>query len=94
MVDFEKQDIKTQAMTLEQIDEMKKLSGTYESLFSKKAMKYRSLGLGGKDLVEEDYRHLISEEYTFLKRPVFLVSDKIFVGNSKKVIAELAEELS
>lgn len=87
--DFTKQDIKTEQMTFEQIDEMQKRSGSYESLFSRKAMKYRSMGLGEKTLSEDDYRKLIQEEYTFLKRPVFLVGDQIFVGNSKKVIEEL-----
>lgn len=87
--DFEKQDIKSVAISLEQVDQMKEKSGSYESLFSRKAMKYRSMGLGEKNLTESDYRNLIHEEYTFLKRPVFLVDDQIFIGNSKKVIENL-----
>ncbi len=93
IADFEKQDIKTEPMTLEQIDQMEKISGDFESLFSRKAMKYRSMGLGEKNLSENDYRKLIQEEYTFLKRPVFLVDDKIFIGNSKKNIEELKKTL-
>ncbi len=93
IADFEKQDIKTNQMTFDQIDEMQKRSGSYESLFSRKAMKYRSMGLGEKNLSEDDYRTLIQEEYTFLKRPVFIVDDQIFVGNSKKVIEELKNQL-
>ena len=94
IADFEKQDIKNEQMTFDQIDEMKERSGSYESLFSRKAMKYRSMGLGDKDLSEADYRKLIQEEYTFLKRPVFIVNDKVFVGNSKKVIDSLRNHLS
>lgn len=94
ITDFEKQDIKTQAMTFEQVDQMKDLSGTYESLFSRKAMKFRSMGLGEKNLSEDDYRQLIQEEYTFLKRPVFVVNDQIFVGNSKKNIEALVSHLN
>lgn len=94
IADFEKQDIKTSPMTLDQIDQMKSLSGSYESLFSRKAMKFRSMGLGEKDLSENNYRQLIHEEYTFLKRPVFITNDQIFVGNSKKVIESLAASLS
>ena len=81
---FEKQDIKTEAMTEAQVDEMKALSGSYESLFSRKAMKFRSMGLNEMDLTEADYRKYIVEEYTFLKRPVFLIDGAIFIGNSKK----------
>lgn len=92
--DFDTQDIKTVPMTLGQVDQMQERSGSYESLFSRKAMKYRSMGLGDKNLTEDDYRKLIHQEYTFLKRPVFIVDRKIFIGNSKKVIAELQNELT
>ena len=92
--DFEKQDIKTERMTLDQVDEMKNRSGSYESLFSRKAMKYRSMGLGEKYLSEDGYRKLIHEEYTFLKRPVFIAGDQIFVGNAKKIIANLKNQLA
>lgn len=91
---FEIQDIKDKSITGEQVDEMKALSGSYESLFSRRAMKYKSMGLADKDLTEEDYRSLIIEEYTFLKRPVFLVDGEIFVGNTAKVIEDLEYALS
>lgn len=90
---IEMQDIKSEKISKDQLSEMKKLSDTYESLFSRRAMKYKSLGLGDKTLTEEDYERLILEEYTFLKRPVFIVNDKIFVGNSKKNIDLLRIEL-
>ncbi len=82
------QNIKTESITENQIDEMKKMSGTYESLFSRKAMKYKSMGLKDKSLSESDYKKLIVEEYTFLKRPVIIANDHIFIGNSKKNIEE------
>ncbi len=94
LTEFEKQDIKKEAISLEQVDAMKVLSGSYESLFSRKAMKYRSMGLHEKTLSEADYRRLIHEEYTFLKRPVFIYHNQVFVGNSKKVIEELKNALN
>jgi arsenate reductase len=90
---FEFQDIKSNKITLEQIEEMENLSGSYESLFSRKAMKYKSMGLREKILSETDYKSLILDEYTFLKRPVFIIDNKIFVGNSKKTIEEVASLL-
>ena len=80
------QDIKTNKISLEQLEEMRRLSGSYESLFSRRAIKYKSMGLNKKELSEEDYKKLILEEYTFLKRPVFLLDDQIFIGNSKKIL--------
>jgi arsenate reductase len=85
------QDIKTEKITAKQLDEMKKLAGSYEALFSRVAMKYRSMGLNEMELTEKDYRQYILEEYTFLKRPVIVNEDKIFIGNSKKVV-EAAKE--
>jgi len=85
--DYVMQDIKTEAITPAQLDEMKKLSGSYESLFSRIALKFRALKMNEKVLTEKDYRKYILEEYTFLKRPVIIVSDKIFIGNSPKNVA-------
>lgn len=80
------QDIKTDPITPAQIDEMKKLAGSYETLFSRVALKYRAMGLHEKELTENDYRKLILSEYTFLKRPVMIVDNEIFIGNAKKVV--------
>ncbi len=80
-------------MTPEQVKEMATLSGSYESLFSKRAMLYREKGLHEKELSEDDYKNLILEHYTFLKRPVVLVDGQIFVGNSKKVVQAAKEAL-
>jgi len=90
---FDMQDIKFEKITPAQLEEMKKMSGSYESLFSRRAIKYRELGLKDRKLVEEDYRKFILEEYTFLKRPVIIVNDKIFVGSEKKTVAALKKEL-
>jgi len=94
LTDFKLQDIKTEKISSDEIDQMKGLSGSYESLFSRRAMKYKSMGLASQDLQEEDYKKLILDEYTFLKRPVFLIDDKIFIGNSAKVVEAIKVELS
>lgn len=90
---FEFQDIKTEKITASQLTEMKKMAGSYEALFSRVALKYRALGLDKKKLGEDDYKKYILEEYTFLKRPVIIINDKIFVGNSKNNIAAAKAEL-
>jgi len=87
------QDIKTEKITSEQLDEMKKKAGSYEALFSRRAMKYKELGLKDKNLQEKDFRKLILEEYTFLKRPVVMLNNQIFVGSEKKTITALKSSL-
>jgi arsenate reductase len=86
---FEKQDIKTMKVTIEQLEEMKAISGTYESLFSRSSRKYKELGLKDEILSEQEYKNYILNEYTFLKRPVFIIDDEIFVGNSKNTVEEI-----
>lgn len=89
---FSMQDIKTEKITPAQLDEMKAMAGRYEALFSRRALKYKEMGLQDKKLTEEDYRRLILEEYTFLKRPVTISGKKIFIGNAKKTVEDLKKE--
>ena len=91
--DFEKQNIKEEKITAKQIDEMKKMAGSYEALFSRRSMKYRPMGLHEREISEKEYRKLIMDEYTFLKRPVIIIDDEIFIGNAKKVVAAAKEKL-
>ena len=87
------QDIKFEKITPAQIDEMKNMAGNYEALFSRRALKYKELGLKDKTLSEKDYRQFILDEYTFLKRPVVIINDKIFIGSEKKTVAVLKKKL-
>lgn len=91
--DVKLQDIKAEPITETQLEEMKELSGSYESLFSRKAMKFREWKLNEKSLSENDMRDLILKEYTFLKRPVMILDGKIFIGNSPAVVKEAKEYL-
>lgn len=88
---FDMQDIKFEKITPAQLDAMKKMAGSYEALFSRRAMKYKEWGLKDKNLTEKDYRQYILDEYTFLKRPVTIIGDKIFIGSEKKSVAALKE---
>ena len=82
-------DIKNKNIAIEEIEYMCKLSGGYEALFSRKAIKFRERNLHLKELSENEYKNLILEEYTFLKRPVIIYNDKIYIGNNKKLIEAL-----
>ena len=90
---FVLQDIKAEAITVDQLEEMHRLAGSYEALFSKRARLFREKGLHEKTLSEKDYKDMILEHYTFLKRPVILVDTQIFIGNSKKVVAAALEQI-
>ncbi|TWI81624.1 arsenate reductase [Lacibacter cauensis] len=89
----ELQNIREEKITKKQLEEMKKLAGSYEALFSRRALKYKELGLKDKQLSEEDYKNYILEEDTFLKRPVTILDDRIFIGNDKKTVEALKKAL-
>ena len=81
---FEMNDIKVKKITAKQLDELKEMAGSYENLFSRVAIKYKALN--PKPTSEKEYRKLILEEYTFLKRPVIVLDNLIFVGSKKSSI--------
>ena len=91
---FQFQDIKSDAITEEQLDQMCQFTNSYKDLFNKRARKYKSMGLNYENLKEEDFKNLILKEYTFLKRPVFIFDHEVFVGNSKKTIDALKKYLA
>ncbi|PSG90395.1 arsenate reductase family protein [Aurantibacter aestuarii] len=80
------QNIKNDPITEEQLDHMKKLAGSHEALFSRRATLYKERDLKNETLTENDYKALILEHYTFLSRPVLVSNNTIFVGNSKKTV--------
>ncbi|MDD7915812.1 arsenate reductase family protein [Polaribacter ponticola] len=90
---FERQEIKANNITVTQLDEMHQLSGSYEALFNKRAKLYKAMDLKNQTLSETDYKQYLLDEYTFLKRPVFIVEEEIFIGNSKKVVEKLKEKI-
>lgn len=87
-------DIKTNPLKKEQLFEMHRLSHSYEALLNKRAQLYKKNELHIKTLSEDDYKELLLEHYTFLKRPVFIDKENIFIGNSATNIANLKNYLN
>lgn len=84
--DVELIDIKEKNIDAATLDWIKEKVGSYEDLFSRRAMKFRSLGLNEQTLTEADYRKYMLEEYTFLKRPFMIYNDEVFIGNTAKEV--------
>lgn len=90
---YEFQEIKTEKITAPQLDSLKNMAGSYEALFSRRALKYKEWNLKDKQLTEKEYRDLILKEYTFLKRPVVVNGKKIYIGSEKKTVNALKDEV-
>ena len=79
-------EIKETPISEDELVHMKTLSGSFESLFSKRARMYTELGLNKKVLSESDFKKFLLQHYTFLKRPVLILDQQIFIGNASKTV--------
>jgi arsenate reductase (glutaredoxin) len=87
-------DIKKDMYTADDIAEMYRLTGSYEALFSKRSQNFVAQGLKDTIKSDEDYGKLLPTDYTFLKRPVLIFDEQIFVGNDKKTDEEVKKLLA
>jgi arsenate reductase (glutaredoxin) len=77
--------VKETSVSKEELLELSAALGSVEALFSKRAMKYRSMGLNEKTLSDEDMLGYMIDEYTFIKRPVIVTNTgKVLAGFSAK----------
>lgn len=92
--EFELIDIKATNIDATTLDWIADKVGSYEALFSKRAMKYKSMGLNEMTLTEADFRKYMLEEYTFLKRPFIINNDEVFIGNAQKTVDAAKKSLN
>lgn len=84
-------DIKQTNIDEETLDWLKSKVGSYEALFSKRAIKFRELAPNQLPINDEDYKPLLLQEYTFLKRPFIIDGENITIGNAKNEIAKAVQ---
>ena len=77
-------DIKEEPLSRREVEQLAKLLGGAENLFSRRSTKYRELGLKDKKLTETEMLDLMAGEYTFLKRPILVVNGKAVAGFFEK----------
>lgn len=91
--EFIKQDLKTNPISEIELEELYNFTNNYESLINKRARLYNERDLKNKELQDSDYKKLLLEHYTFLKRPVLINETEIFIGNNKTVVSSAKESL-
>jgi arsenate reductase (glutaredoxin) len=77
-------DLKSEPLSRAEVEALAKKAGGAEALFSKRAMKYRKMGLHEQELSDDDLLRLMAEEYTFVTRPVVVRGDRAVAGFAKK----------
>jgi arsenate reductase len=82
-------DLKAEPLQRTEVEELARKVGGAEKLFSRRALKYRQMGLHQRDLSDDDLVRLMAEEYTFVARPVIVRGDRATAGFSAKRVDEL-----
>ncbi|HEX5869913.1 MAG TPA: ArsC/Spx/MgsR family protein [Longimicrobium sp.] len=85
-------DLKTEPLTRAEVEDLARKTGGADRLFSRRAMKYRQMGLHEQQLSDDDLLRLMTEEYTFVTRPVIVRGDRATAGFSAKRVDELIRE--
>ena len=89
--DWELRELKSSPITEEELAQMYAQTKSYEALFSRRSTQIKARDIDVKSLEEKDFKELILDHYSFLKRPVFLTAKEIFIGNEKKNIQNLED---
>lgn len=89
LTDWDLREIKSQPLTEEELAAMYEKTSSYEMLFSKRSTQIRQRGIDAKSLTEKDFKALLLDHYSFLKRPVFITENEIFIGNAKSNVEAL-----
>lgn len=87
-------ELKSENVSESELNEMHRFTQSYEALFSKKSTQIKERNIDIKSLKEEDFKSLILDHYSFLKRPVFITNKDIFVGNDKSNVESLRNYFS
>ena len=90
---IKKIDLKKYPLKESDLEELFNISKSYESLFNKRAILFREMKKKLKKINEKDYKKMLLSHYSFLKRPVLLINEKLFIGNSKEIVNKAALEI-
>lgn len=85
--------IKESPPDLHQLKLLKEKAGSYRALFNTRAQLLKAMSQEEKPDSEEEFLTLLMQHYTFLKRPVAMVNNKIFIGNSPDAVEALIKAL-
>ena len=77
-------DIKDEPLTRQEVESLAKMLGGPAELFSKRAIRYRELKLNEREVLPAEMLELMTDEYTFLKRPIVVIGGHAIAGFFEK----------
>ena len=85
------QDVKLQPISKAQLEQLYKVTQSYEQLINKRSRVLQALNKAGKTLDENGYKQLLETEYSCLKRPILFWNYTYHIGNAKKTVAAMQQ---
>jgi arsenate reductase (glutaredoxin) len=90
--DYTLRDIKENPLSREEVENLAKMLGGADELFSRRAVKYREMKLNEREVSKAEMLDLMTEEYTFLKRPILVIKGKAIAGYFENFWSQFLEE--
>lgn len=84
-------EIKSNPIQPHELETLRVGVNSYDDLLNKRSRNYQALGLKNQNLSESELKEWILKDYTFLKRPAFIINGNVFAGNSKAIIDKVKE---
>jgi arsenate reductase len=84
-------DIKEEPLNRAEIETLVKMLGGPADLFSKRAIKYREMKLNEREVPPAEMLDLMTDEYTFLKRPIMVINGQATAGFFEKSFESFLE---
>jgi arsenate reductase len=79
-VRFESRNIRQQPLSRTEVTNLARLAGGVDKLFSRRALAYRRRNLHERTLAPEEMIDLMTEDDTFIRRPIVMQGERIMPG--------------
>jgi arsenate reductase len=86
-------DIKADPLDSTEVTRLSRLVGSAGDMFSRRARKYLEMNLSARTLSDDEMIHLMSVEYTFIKRPVLVSGGRAIAGFTTKSYDEFLKKV-
>lgn len=85
-------DVKAHPLSRDEVARLAEMVGGPNALFSRRAIKYHTMNLGARQLSDDELLDLMTQEYTFIRRPVLVRGARAMAGFTPQSYARFLSE--
>ncbi len=87
-------DLKVEMIDTTVFNDLRKHVSSYEDLFNKRSRIFTLIPVDSRPQDDVAWRALILTHYTFVKRPIIIFDEEVFIGNSPAVVAAALKRIN